>query len=109
MVRDTIKGSVAHVKPPAEAVARASERTTPRWIVVPRYMAGIAPRLDRLSKARALMQLIDNAFNFNVHARRAFDLLSATIDKADCYTFSYSSLDDAVARLDSLARTACPH
>ena len=99
MVRDTIKGSVAHVKPPAEAVARASERTTPRWIVV----------LDRLSKARALMQLIDNAFNFNVHARRAFDLLSATIDKADCYTFSYSSLDDAVASLDSLARTGLHH
>lgn len=55
------------------------------------------------------MQLIDNAFNFNVHARRAFDLLSATIDKADCYTFSYSSLDDAVASLDSLARTGLPH
>jgi HprK-related kinase A len=102
-VHETIKGSVAHVKPPVEGVLRADETAMPRWIVLPRYSAGAAARLEPLSKGAAFMQLIDNSFNYNVHGRRGFDALAGLIDGCECYEFSYSRLGDAAAVFDRLS------
>ena len=100
VVKDTNKGTVAHFRPPAGAVQRASERPLPAWVVLPRWQAGAATALTALPKAGALMQLIDNAFNYNVHGVAGFQTLAALIDRSDCFEFRYSSLDDA-ARLFS--------
>jgi HprK-related kinase A len=64
-VHDTVKGSVAHMKPPTESVHRATEAARPRWIALPRYERGAAARLVALSKARTFMHLADNAFNYD--------------------------------------------
>ena len=102
-VHETIKGSVAHVKPPLEGVLRAMETAVPRWVVLPRYAAGAPARLAPLSKGAAFMQLIDNSFNYNVHGRRGFDTLASLIDGCECYEFSYSRLGDAAAVFDRLS------
>ena len=96
VVTETTKGSVAHVRPPAEGVRRGLEKATPRWIVLPRYAAGAPSALTVLPKARAFMQLAENAFNYNVHGRQGFDLLARVIDGCECFEFSYSRLDEAV-------------
>src|SRR5437762_2465625 len=44
-VHDTVKGSVAHMKPPTDSVRRAMETARPRWIVMPRYEGGAAAHL----------------------------------------------------------------
>jgi hypothetical protein len=49
------------------------------------------------------MGLIENAFNYNVHGRTGFELLAAIVDRADCYTFTYNKLEDAVTFMDRLA------
>lgn len=108
-VHETLKGSVAHVQPPAEGVQRGEEPAHPRWVVLPRYEAGAEPLLQPLSKGQALMQLVDNAFNYHLHGRTAFCLLADLVDRCDAYRFSYSRLEDAVATFDRLldqARTA---
>jgi len=105
-VHDTAKGSVAHMKPPSDSVRRALETTRPRWVVLPRYEGGALARLKPLSKARAFMHLADNAFNYDVHGRRGFELLAQVIDKSDCFEFRYSVLDEAVAIFDDAARRA---
>lgn len=102
-VADTLKGTVAHARPPADAVALADQRARPRWVVLPRYVAGAPARLERLPRARAFMTLIDNAFNYNVHGRAGFATLAALVDGCDCYEFSYGHLDEAVATFDRLA------
>ena len=102
-VHETIKGSVAHVKPPIDGVLRANETAMPRWVVLPRYAAGAEARLEPMSKGAAFMRLIDNSFNYNVHGRRGFDALANLIDGTDCYEFSYSQLGDAAAVFDRLS------
>src|SRR5262245_4807368 len=37
IARDTIKGSVAHLKPPADSVNRVGERARPRWVIFPKF------------------------------------------------------------------------
>ncbi len=105
-VHDTVKGSVAHMTPPAVSVRRAGETARPRWIVLPRYERGAAARLAVLSRARTFMQLADNAFNYDVHGRRGFELLAEVVTGCDCFEFRYGALDDAVALLDDTARRA---
>ena len=105
-VHDTVKGSVAHMKPPTDSVRRAIETAGPRWIVMPRYEGGAAAHLAPLSKARAFMHLADHAFNYDVHGRRGFELLAEVVTASACFEFEYGALEDAVAVFDDLARQA---
>ena len=105
-VHDTVKGSVAHMKPPTDSVRRATEPARPRWIVLPRYERGATAHLVALSKARTFMHLADNAFNYDVHGRPGFELLAQVVASSDCFEFRYSTLEDAVSAIDDTARRA---
>ncbi len=107
-VSETVKGRVAHMLPPEDALRRHQESVPPGWVVIPRYVPDAPPVLARLPKARALMHLAENAFNYNVHGRRGFDLLSDVVSKADCYSFSYSRLEDAAEILARLSAGSGP-
>lgn len=102
IVHNTTKGSVAHMKPPAESVRDALRPALPAWIVFPRYAAGSAAQWSPLPKAEAFMQLVDNAFNYDVHGRRGFETLARVVDAASCCQFSYSRLDEAIPRFAAL-------
>lgn len=102
-VRETIKGTVAHARPPEDAVLRADQRARVAWIVLPKWQAGAPTRLEPLTKARALMRLVENAFNPNVHGRAGFECLADVVDGAETFEFSYSRLDEACALFDRLA------
>lgn len=101
-VNDTNKGTVAHVKPPADSVARAGETARAAWIVFPKYVAGAAPVFERLPQARAFMQVADNAFNYSLLGARGFEALGRLIDGSASYRFSYGQLDDAMAAFERL-------
>ena len=105
-VHDTLKGSVAHMRPPAEAVRRAAEPAAPRWIVMPRYEAGAPTTLARLPRGRAFMQLADSAFNYHVHGRTGFTLLADAVAACGCYEFVYGDLEEATRVFDRLGHGA---
>ncbi len=105
-VHDTIKGTVAHMRPPASALIHAGEKALPGWLVLPQYTPEADAILAPLSKARALMALIENSFNFNLHGEQGFTALANWIEASDSYTFTYSSLDEAVPIFDELAERA---
>lgn len=105
-VFETIKGTVAHMRPPTDSVRRADEMAKPRWMILPRFEAGSATELTPLSKAQGLMQLAENAFNYSAHGKEGFATLGRLIDAVDCYTFRYSQLDEAIACFDKLASAA---
>jgi len=104
-VHDTTKGSVAHMRAPTDSVRRAMETARPGWIVLPRYQGGTDARLTALSKARGLMQMADNAFNYSAHGGRGFEILSQFVDQCRCYEFAYGDLDEAAVVFDELAAT----
>lgn len=102
-VRDTAKGTVAHLRAPVESVRREREAARPGWIVVPRYVAGATAKLTRLSRARALMQMAENAFNYSAHGRRGFEALARWVDQCSCYEFAYGDLAEAADVFDNLS------
>ena len=101
-VRDTTKGTVAHMQAPAASVARADQLARPGWVVFPRYVAAAPAQLSQAPRARAFMRLAENSFNYNTLGAAGFAALGRLIDASACYDFSYSSLDEAVAMFDSL-------
>lgn len=105
-VPDTAKGTLALMKAPAQSVARIMEPASPAWIVMPRYTAGAAPALHDMPKARMLLLLAEQAFNYDLHGRRGFEATADLVDRCDCLDFEYSTLDDAVRRIDQLAAEA---
>ncbi len=102
-VHETVKGVVAHFPPPLNAVQAAQRRAVPGWVVVPRYVAGSPAMLAPLDKADAFMQLVQNAFNYEVFGAEGFQLLGSVIDRSACLTFQYSSVAEAVALFARLA------
>jgi HprK-related kinase A len=103
-VSNTTKGTVAHLKAPAESVARARETARPAWIVFPKYEAGAATSLTPIPRARAFFRVAENAFNYSQMGARGFNTLAAAIDGCASYDFRYSDLDEAMAVFAALER-----
>ncbi len=106
-VRDTTKGTVAHLRPPAESVRRANEPGDPAWIVFPRYVPSAGAALEAVGKAPTLMRLIEQSFNYDILGARGFEVASGLVDRCQCFEFSYGDLDEAVDIFASLADEAC--
>lgn len=107
IVPGTLKGSVAHVRPPTASVERQREVVRPRWIVLPQFEAGAAMTLSTITRGAALMRLVDSAFNYTVHGRRGFETLAAIVEHAECREFRYGGdLGAAVRTLETMAGKA---
>ncbi|MDQ1921947.1 HprK-related kinase A [Massilia pseudoviolaceinigra] len=104
-VPDTTKGTVAHLKAPADSIVRAGELARPGWIVFPKYAAGAATTLLEVPAARAFMRVAENGFNYSVLGARGFATLGALVGQSRCIDFTYSALDEAVAVFEQLAGT----
>jgi HprK-related kinase A len=102
-VADTSKGTIAHMKAPADSVLRSFDEARPAWLVFPKYVAGSAPQLAPVPRARAFLRLAGNAFNYSLLGRAGFDAVGGVIERVDSYDFTYSALDDAVAVFARLA------
>jgi HprK-related kinase A len=104
--RDTVKGTVAHLRPLRESVRRQHEPARPGWVIFPRWVAGAPATLQPRSRAQTFMFLAQNAFNYSHLGADGFRVGSALIDQAACYDFEYGALDDAIATFDRLAEGA---
>jgi HprK-related kinase A len=102
-VEDTAKGTIAHLKAPADSVRRADEGARPAWIVFPRYVEGAAPTLVPVPRARAFLRVAENAFNYSLLGAQGFEAVAGLAETADTFDFSYSALDDAIAVFARLA------
>ena len=105
-VPDTSKGTLALMKAPAQSLARIGEPAAPAWIVMPRYVEGAAATLSDVPKARMLLLLAEQAFNYDIHGRAGFEATADLVDACQCLEFVYSSLDEGVASLSELAAAA---
>jgi hypothetical protein len=102
-VHDTTKGTVAHLRPPAESVSRAAEAASPAWIVFPKYARGAPCALDPVGKGATLMKLVEQAFNYDVLGVRGFQAAADLVDRCACFDFCYGNLDEAVQTFAVLA------
>jgi HprK-related kinase A len=101
---NTIKGNIAHLRPPTESVRKMDMPSRPAWFVFPKYRAGAALSATSLSKSQALIRVADSSVNYSILGVDGFKTLSRAIDDADSYNFEYSDLDEAIGWFDSLKR-----
>jgi HprK-related kinase A len=100
---ETTKGSVTHMQVPAAQVDRLAVPARAAWVVFPRYVPAAAPTLTPRSRAGSLLELGRNAFNYMVLGAAGFNTLANVLESCQCFDFSYSQLDDAVAVFEALA------
>lgn len=100
---DTVKGTVAHMRPPRDSVLRQHETARPGWVIFPQWEAGAPAMLTPRSQAQTFMFLAQNAFNYSHLGADGFRVGTALIDQTACYDFRYSALDEAIATFDRLA------
>lgn len=99
---DTQKGTVAHMRAPDDAVARALESAPPRLIIFPKWTAGAPLRVQAVGAGEAAMRLINQSFNYSVLGALGFSRLADLVTAAPAWALEYSSFDDALEALDDL-------
>lgn len=104
----TRKGTIAHVRPPQGSVARAQETAPAAWLVYPRWEAGAALTFEEIPRSEAFMQLVTNAFNYEMLGESGFTTARDLVDGARSFRLVYSDLDEAVSALNALAGDARP-
>lgn len=102
-IAGTIKGTVAHVRAPADSVARAAEPARAAWVVFPQWLAGESTSLVPIGAAEGFMGLATNAFNYEMLGEAAFRTVRRIVESAPCFRLRYSDLGEAAAALDALA------
>jgi len=100
---ETIKGAVAYVRTPMDAVENAREAPMPAWIVFPTWTRGAPARFAPHGKAEAFLRVADNSFNYGMLGLRGFETLAALVDRCSCLEFDYGDLAEAVPAFDRLA------
>ena len=102
----TRKGKVRHLRPDAASLARQGVPSVPRWLVFPKYQAGVQEELKSLDKTEAFRQLAFNCFNYKLLGATAFRAVAQIVRQVDCYTFTFSDLGRAVVQLKALAQAS---
>ncbi|QNB01291.1 HprK-related kinase A [Massilia sp. Se16.2.3] len=95
-VRDTVKGTVAHMRAPGTSVARALEPAAPAWIVFPKWERDAPAELVPVAQARAHLRLAENAFNYSLLGGAGFETVARLIEATRTVDFRYGALDDAM-------------
>lgn len=103
VIPGTRKGTIAHVKPPADSVERAQQTAPAAWIVFPRWSAGTPLSLEETGRSEGFAQLATNAFNYELLGEAAYDTVRSLVTAARCFRLAYSDLEQAVRALDALA------
>jgi HprK-related kinase A len=99
---NTAKGTIAHMRPPTESVLRVQEPALPGWVVFPKYNPECGADASPRSKGQTFMWFAGSSFNYTLLGRRGFETLADLIDRTDCFSLDYGSLDAAIAWFDRL-------
>jgi hypothetical protein len=98
---NTRKGTVAHLAPPATAVARVHEVARPGAIVLPKWRAAAATRFEPVQPEVVFSALAFNAFNYPAMGATGFHSVVHLVRSCPAWQLVYSDLDDALATLDA--------
>lgn len=105
-VRDTVKGTVAHLRPTTQSLQAGQSGAMPCWLVFPRFVPEAGWSLLPLSRPEAVVELAKNAFNLPVLGARGFAALTELVARCRCYTLEYGDLDAAIDGFTVLAEEA---
>ena len=105
LARDTLKGTVAHVRPPRDSIERLNEPATPRFIVFPKFVPQAATELGEAPEGVSFLELANQSFNYSILGDQGFLTLSQLLTQCRCYYFEYGgNFDEAIRVFNGLVR-----
>ncbi|SMF77655.1 HprK-related kinase A [Allosphingosinicella indica] len=101
----TPKGTIRHLRPSVEAVARMREPARPALILFPRFGHDWPAEVRSVGEAELFMRLTQASTNYVALGEPAFAALTALV-KLPARAVDYGSTDEAVAMVEQLWREA---
>ncbi len=102
-IPNTIKGTVAQLRPPSVSIQQMKNRAVLRRVILPRYVPAVKTELTSITQGQAALALIKNAFNYGVLAEQGFDTVGSVVSQARCFGLEFSDLDTALALIEESA------
>ena len=96
------KGTIVHIRPPAESVERIQETVLPSRVLFIDYQPDATrTELTELAPANAHMRMARHSFNYGVLGELGFETLWKVATSARTFDFRYSNLTSALQTLAS--------
>jgi HprK-related kinase A len=102
----TPKGTIRHLRPNADAVARMDEAARPVLILFPRFGSDLEPAVRDVGAAEAFMRLTQASTNYVALGERGFDSLARLVGGVPSKAIDYADTAQAEALVDALWRSA---
>jgi HprK-related kinase A len=96
----TPKGTIRHLKPRSDAIARMHEPATPALILFPRY--GHEPAVRPVGPAEVFVRLTQASTNYVALGELAFEALTRLVGTVPALAIDYPDTDTALAQVEEL-------
>jgi HprK-related kinase A len=100
----TPKGTIRHLRPNPESVARMGEPARPVLILFPRFGRDLDPAVREVGAAEAFMRLTQASTNYVALGERGFDTLTRFVGALPSRAIDYAGIQQAEALLEELWR-----
>ena len=100
LITGTPKGSIRHLIPRADAVARMDEPATPALLLFPEF--GGDPGLRALPPSEAFLRLTDSSTNYVTLGKPAFAALVRLVKDVPAVAIGYGSSEEGIAAVEAL-------
>ena len=98
----TPKGTIRHLRPNGEAVARMGEAARPVLILFPRFGGGLDPAVREVGAAEAFMRLTQASTNYVALGQTGFDSLTRLVGALPSKAIDYADSGQAEELVESL-------
>lgn len=97
-MRDTPKGTIRHLRPRDEAIARMAEPASPALLLFPRY--GFADETREIGQAEVFVRLTQASTNYVALGEAAFEALTGFVRDVPSMAIDYPDTETAVAMVE---------
>lgn len=104
VMEGTPKGTIRHLRPPADAVARMDEPAEPVLILFPRFGRDSACDARPIGAAEVFVRLTQASTNYVALAKRGFNSLTRLVSSVPARALDYPGGDEAVRIVEELWR-----
>ena len=106
---DSLKNTVAHMRPPRESVRRQHEPARPGWLIFPQWSAQASAHLTPCPESETLKFFDEHLFSGPDSHKDMVPFVKQQIKTIPGFDFVYSQLDQAIEVFNQLAENSSPH
>jgi HprK-related kinase A len=102
VLRATPKGTIRHLRPRAEAIARMGEAARPALILFPRFGVDLQPEVRPVGSAEVFVRLTQASTNYVALGEPAFTSLTRLVTSVPSHAIDYRDTETATELIESL-------